>query len=45
MKVSNPQLLSRIDSIFVTVENSAGSKRPTGKPLMNAYLRNPINHP
>jgi hypothetical protein len=45
MKVSNPQLLSSIDSIFVTVENSAGGKRPTGKPLMNAYLRNPINHP
>ena len=45
MKVSNPQLLSSIDSIFVTVENSAGGKQPTGKPLMNAYLRNPINHP
>ena len=45
MKVSNPQLLSSIDSVFVTVENSAGGKRPTGKPLMNAYLRNPINHP
>jgi DNA repair exonuclease SbcCD ATPase subunit len=45
MKVSNPQLLSSIDSIFVTVENSPGGKRPTGRPLMNAYLRNPINHP
>ena len=45
MKVSNPQVLSSIDSVFVTVENSAGSKQPTGKPLMNAYLRNPINHP
>ena len=45
MKVSNPRLLSNIDSVFVTVEKSTGGKRPTGKPLMNAYLRNPINHP
>jgi hypothetical protein len=45
MKVTNPQLLSSIDSVFVTIENSAAGKRPTGKPLMNAYLRNPLNHP
>jgi Type VI secretion system protein DotU len=45
MKVNDPKLLASIDSVFVTVEPVHGGKRPTGKPLMYAYLRNPINHP
>jgi hypothetical protein len=45
LKVEDPNLLKTIDSVFVTVEPSGGTKKPSGKKLMYAYLRNPINHP
>ena len=45
LKVEDPSLLSAINSIFVTVEPHGGTEKPTGKKLMYAYLRNPINHP
>jgi hypothetical protein len=45
LKVEDPNLLKAIDSIFVTVEPRGGTSKPTGRKLMYAYLRNPINHP
>jgi hypothetical protein len=45
LKVEDPNLLQALDSVFVTVEPNGGVQRPTGKKLMYAYLRNPINHP
>jgi hypothetical protein len=45
LKVEDPNLLTAINSIFVTVEPHGGTEKPTGKKLMYAYLRNPINHP
>jgi uncharacterized membrane-anchored protein YhcB (DUF1043 family) len=45
LKVEDPNLLKTIDSVFVTVEPSGGTKKPSGRKLMYAYLRNPINHP
>jgi len=45
LKVEDPNLLKAIDSVFVTVEPQGGTKKPSGKKLMYAYLRNPINHP
>jgi hypothetical protein len=45
LKVEDPNLLKAINSVFVTLEPSGGTSKPTGKKLMYAYLRNPINHP
>ncbi len=45
LKVEDPNLLKAINSVFVTLEPSGGTVKPTGKKLMYAYLRNPINHP
>ena len=45
LKVEDASLLKTIDSLFVTVEPQGGAAKPTGKKLMYAYLRNPINHP
>jgi len=45
LKVEDPNLLNAIDSVFVTVEPHGGTKKPSGKKLMYAYLHNPINHP
>jgi len=45
MKLDDAKLLANIDSVFVTVESSGGRRKPAGKTLMYAYLRNPINHP
>ena len=45
LKVEDANILKAIDSVFVTVEPSGGTKKPSGKKLMYAYLRNPINHP
>ena len=45
LKVEDPNLLRAIDSVFVTLELHGGTDKPTGKKLMYAYLRNPINHP
>jgi hypothetical protein len=45
LKVEDPNLLTALNSIFVTVEPHGGTEKPTGKKLMYAYLHNPINHP
>ena len=45
LKFDDPAVLSEIDSVFVTVEPLGGSKRPTGSPLLPAYLKAELNHP
>lgn len=46
LKSDDPSLLAQIDAVFVTVEPPGGSKKPSGKPFLYAYLRKaPLNHP
>jgi hypothetical protein len=44
LKVDNPDLLSGIDSVFVTVSLPGGGIKPSGQRLLYAYLGEP-NHP
>jgi hypothetical protein len=44
LKFENPEVLGRIDSVYVTVEPS-GSKAPHGAQVLFAYLGTPPNHP
>lgn len=45
LRVSDPQVLSRIDTLFVTVEPPGGSRFPKGRRLLLASLAGPANHP
>jgi hypothetical protein len=47
LKITDPQALSEIDSVFVTLEKIDGGveNAPTGKKLLSAYLGSPANHP
>jgi hypothetical protein len=45
LRFDNPQTLSEIDAIFVTVEPHGGSPKPSGKPFLFAMLRKEANHP
>jgi hypothetical protein len=45
MKFNDKKALDQIDAVFVTVEPHGGSERPTGKPLLFAYLKVAPNHP
>lgn len=45
LKVSDPQILARIDTLFVTAEPPGGSRFPKGKRLLMASLAGPPNHP
>jgi hypothetical protein len=45
LKFDDPTTLANIDAVFVTVEPSGGSHRPSGKELLFAYLRVSPNHP
>lgn len=45
LKAENAKALSGIDAVFVTAEPQGGSSRPSGKPLLYAYLRIEPNHP
>jgi hypothetical protein len=45
LKTSDPQVLSRIDEVFVTVEPSGGSSRPSNRRILFAYLNFTPNHP
>lgn len=46
LRADNPDLLSQIDSVFVTAEAHGISKRPSGKPFLFTYLRRSLpNHP
>lgn len=45
LKFDDPKKLEQIDSVFVTVEPNGGSHKPSGKPLLFAYLKVDPNHP
>ena len=45
LKSEDPKTLAQIDAVFVTVEPNGGSEKPSGKPLLFAYLRVNPNHP
>lgn len=45
LKFDDPRMLEQIDAVFVTVEPSGGSHRPSGKPLLFASLKIEPNHP
>jgi len=45
VKCDNAKTLEQIDAVFVTVEPSGGSHKPSGKPLLFAYLKLVPNHP
>jgi Putative zinc-finger len=45
LKLDDPKLLAQIDAVFVTMEPNGGSRKPSGKPLLFAYLRVDPNHP
>jgi hypothetical protein len=45
VKSNDRRTLEQIDAVFITVEPNGGSERPTGKPLLFAYLKVAPNHP
>lgn len=45
LKFDDPAVLERINAVFVTVEPSGGSAKPSGKQLLYAYLQAQPNHP
>ena len=45
LKFDDPKMLAQIDAVFVTVEPNGGSHKPSGKPLLFAYLQLDPNHP
>ena len=45
LKCDDPKTLAQIDGVFVTVEPSGGSQKPSGKSLLFAYLKVDPNHP
>jgi len=45
LKFDDPKSLEQIDAVFVTVEPKGGSRKPSGKQLLFAYLRVEPNHP
>lgn len=45
LKFDHPKELAEIDAVFVTVEPKGGSHKPSGKPLLFAYLKIASNHP
>jgi hypothetical protein len=45
LRCNDAKTLARLDMVFVTVEPPGGSARPTGKPLLRAYLQIDANHP
>jgi hypothetical protein len=46
LKSNDPKVLEEINAVFVTVEPTGGSKKPTNKPFLVAYLHTaPPNHP
>jgi hypothetical protein len=45
LKFDDPKKLEQIDAVFVTVEPNGGSRKPSGKPLLFAYLKVDPNHP
>jgi hypothetical protein len=45
LRFDDPKTLEQIDAVFVTVEPSGGSQKPSGKALLFASLRVDSNHP
>jgi Putative zinc-finger len=45
LKFDDAKTLEQIDAVFVTVEPNGGSHKPSGKPLLFAYLKVDPNHP
>jgi hypothetical protein len=45
LKLDDPKTLAQIDAVFVTVEPRGGSHKPSGIPLLFAYLKAEPNHP
>jgi hypothetical protein len=45
LKFDDAKALEQIDAVFVTVEPNGGSNKPSGKPLLFAYLKVDPNHP
>ena len=45
MKFNDRKALEQIDAVFVTIEPPGGSNKPSGMPLMYAYLKVNANHP
>lgn len=45
LKTSDSKLLEQVDAVFVTLEPSGGSHKPSTSPLLFAYLRIEPNHP
>lgn len=46
LKFENPEVLEEINSLFVTIEPQGGSRKPTNKPFLVAYLHSAApNHP
>ena len=45
VKSNDRKTLDQIDAVFITIEPNGGSERPTGKPLLFAYLKVAPNHP
>ncbi|MFC6647117.1 anti-sigma factor domain-containing protein [Granulicella cerasi] len=45
LRCNDSKSLSRLNMVFVTVEPSGGSNKPTGKQLLRAYLQIEPNHP
>jgi len=45
LRFDDPQALAQIDAVFVTVEPNGGSRRPSNKSLLFAYLHIDPNHP
>jgi hypothetical protein len=45
LRFDDPKALAKIDAVFVTVEPNNTGRRPSGKPMLFAYLRVEPNHP
>ncbi|HEX7892622.1 MAG TPA: hypothetical protein VF447_00430, partial [Terriglobales bacterium] len=45
MKCDDPRTLAQIDGVFVTLEPNGGSRKPSNRTLLWAYLKLNANHP
>jgi predicted nucleic acid-binding Zn-ribbon protein len=45
LRFNDTKTLARLNMVFVTAEPQGGSQKPTGKPLLLAYLQIQPNHP
>jgi hypothetical protein len=45
LKCEDPEVLAKINAVFVTLEPHGGSAKPSGRQLLYAYLNSQPNHP